>query len=167
MAKRRDLYLVLLRAAGLYRDDLIELAKYAADGGQSFQPSRWAEQVQDAVGSLTSGLLARWDSEPSFNRLTLAALAAAFPHHGRVLAGRIAAMAGEFAGTKVGAYARLAHQLVTTDATAALATAAEIATWNRDITAEAVDYESAPPELRAISILSQAVIATAERTRWT
>ena len=75
-------------------------------------------------------------------------------------------MAGEFAGTKVGAYARLAHQLVTTDATAALATAAEIATWNRDISAEAVDYESAPPELRAISILSQAVIATAERTRW-
>lgn len=166
-AKRRDLYLLLLRAAGLYRDDLIELAKYAADGGQAFQPSRWAEQVQDAVGSLTPGLLARWDSEPSFNRLTLAALAAAFPHHGRVLARRIAAMAGEFAGTKVGAYARLAHQLATTDATAALATAAEIATWNRDITAEAVDYESAPPELRAISILSQAVIATAERTRWT
>ena len=48
---------------------------------------------------------------------------------------------------------------MTADITGALATADGIATWHHDVTAETIDKESAPPELRALDILCQAVIA--------
>jgi hypothetical protein len=164
-AKRRDIYHALLWAAGLYREDLIELAEYTAASGQPPALSRWARDVQDAAESFTPSLLAHWDSEPSASQLILAALAATFPRHGSVVATRIAAMASEFASTQAGVYAHLAHQLVTTDTAGALATADGIATWNRDVRAETIDDESAPRGLRALDILCQAVTAAAGRVR--
>jgi hypothetical protein len=146
------------------RGDLIELAEYAAASGQRPQLSRWARDVQDAAESFTPRLLAHWDSEPSASQLILAALAATFPHHGSAGAARIAAMAGESAGTQAGVYAHLAHRLVTTDIAGALATADGIATWHHDVKVETIDDESAPPELRALDIV-QAVIATARPVR--
>jgi hypothetical protein len=162
-ARRRDVYLGLLGAADSYREDIIRDIDLAVAYSREPRPRRWAEQVRDAVGTVTPSLLARWADEPSACRLLLAALAGTFPRHGKAVAERIAAMADEFAGTQVWAYARLAHQLAIGDVSGALASAEAIATWNHEIDAERTDDELVDPRTRSLDILSQAVIEVTGR----
>lgn len=156
-AERRDIYLALLHAATRYDHDLITDADRAAAYGRPPRPGPWAREVREAVGDVTPGLLARWPSEPSACRLALAALAAAFPGHGQAVTAQIAAMAGEYTGTQAGAYARLAHHLVSNDTARTLAAIAEIAAWNDEIDPDIADDESIQPELRALILLVEAV----------
>jgi hypothetical protein len=159
-AKRRDIYLALQWAAWQSYADIIDDRYAAAACGREPQPSRWAAQVRDAVSSVTPGLLARWASEPSACRLALAVLAATFPDHGQAVARQMAVMADEYAGTQAGAFARLAHQLVSRDMGGVMSTVAEIACWNDRINGTAVD-ESIEPELRALDLLSHVAASAA------
>jgi hypothetical protein len=160
-ARRRDVYLELLWAAGRYQNDIISDADYAAAYGREPRAGRWSAETRDAVASATPALLARWPGEPTACRLALAALAATFPHLGEAAAAHVAQMAADYAGTQIGEYARLAHQLVTGDAPGALATASAIVGWNDHIGTEWIDDDFIPPGARALDILSQAVRAAA------
>ena len=162
-AKRRDIYLALLYAATRYDDDLIADAYRAAAYGRAPEPGPWTREVKEAVGGVTPGLLARWPSEPSACQLALAALAAAFPGHGQAVTPQIAALADEYTGTQVGAYARLAYHLVSGETARTLAAIAEIAAWNDEIDPEIADDESIQPESRALILLDEAVLSAATR----
>lgn len=162
-AKRRDIYLALLRAATRYDHDLITDADLAAAYGRAPEPGPWTREVKEAVGGVTPGLLARWPSEPSACQLTLAALAATFPGHGQAVTAQIAAMADEYTGTQVGAYARLACHLVSGETARTLAAVAEIAAWNDEIEPEIADDESIQPEPRALVLLGEAAASAATR----
>jgi hypothetical protein len=155
-ARRRDVYCTLIWAAGLYRDDLIADADQAAALGRSPRPGPFTEQVHDAIGAAMPRLLARWGAEPSANQLALAVLAAIFPAAGQAIRGAVAQLAAALAGTQAGCYARCAHQLITGDAAAGLATAADIAAWNDNIPPCDLDNELIRQEYRAVQVLAEA-----------
>jgi hypothetical protein len=159
-AKRRDIYLALQWSAWQSYADIIDDRHAAAACGREPQPSKWAAQVREAGSSVTPGLLARWASEPPACRLALAVLAATFPDHGQAVARQMAVMADEHAGTQAGAFARLAHQLVSRDMGGVMSTVAEIACWNDRINGTA-DDESIEPELRALDLLSHVAASAA------
>jgi len=122
-------------------------------------------EVREAVGTVTPDLLARWDTEPTAIQLALAALAAAFPEHAGLITPRIRRMASEQADTRVGAYALLASRLVARDGAAALAIAREIDFWDSQLLRVDIDNELTSPQLRALHVLTEAVLNAAGAVR--
>jgi hypothetical protein len=164
-ARRRDVYVLLLLAAGQLREDVIADTDRAQAECRPTRPQRWAPQVREAVQAIAPELLARWDAEPSACRLALAALAAEFPEHGAAVAGKIAQAADEYRGTQIGEHLMLARHLINGQATMALATAMAIACWNEDVVRTTwIDDDTIGPGPRAIQILSETTRAAAHRT---
>lgn len=163
-AKRRDVYILLLQAAGQLREDLVGDTECALAEGRRPRPQRWAEQVREAVQAIAPGLLARWDVEPSACRLVLAGLAAELPGHGAAVAGMINQAADEYRGTQIGELFMLAWHLISGEATTALASAMAIACWDQDVRMDWIDDDLIAPRLRAIQILSETVPGAAYRT---
>jgi hypothetical protein len=159
------LYLLLLMAAGCWRDDLILDADCAAALGRPARPGAWTGEVREAVGRIVPALLGRWAAEPPGNQVTLAALAAMFPHHGQGLCDLIATLAAKQVKTQAGAYAHLACMLIAGDSVAALAATRDIYGWHDGLTAFDIDNDLVEPGMRAERILSDAVTATVAAVR--
>jgi hypothetical protein len=162
-AGRRDVYVVLLAAAGRLRVDVVDDTDYALAEDREPRAQQWAGPVRQAVEAITPALLARWDVEPSACRLVLAGLAAEFPGPGAALVDQVAVAADEYRGTQTGEYFKLAWHLIRGEATAALAVASAITSWNEHIGADWIDDDSIGPGLRAIEVLSEAVGVAAYR----
>jgi hypothetical protein len=162
-AGRRDVYVVLLAAAGRLRVDVVDDTDYALAEDREPRAQQWAGPVRQAVEAITPALLARWDVEPSACRLVLAGLAAEFPGPGAALVDQVAVAADEYRGTQTGEYFKLAWHLIRGEATTALAVASAITSWNEHIRADRIDDDSIGPGLRAIEVLSEAVGVAAYR----
>jgi hypothetical protein len=77
--------------------------------GHPPRPHTWSVQARKAVEATVPVLLARWEIEPPANRFALTVLVGAFPSQGQVLAERVAALATNQAGTRVGICAQVAR----------------------------------------------------------
>lgn len=163
-AWRRDVYILLLQAAGQLREDVVGDTDRALAEGRQPRPQRWAAPVREAVQAITPEVLSRWDAEPSACRLVLAGLAAEFPGHGAAVAGEITQAANQHRGTQIGEQFMLARHLISGEAAMALATAMAIACWGRDIQMDWLDDDLFEPGLRAIQVLSETVPGAAYRT---
>jgi hypothetical protein len=155
--RRRDVYGLLIAAAGQYPQDVIRYADIVAATGSPPRPYTWSQQARDAVEAVVPGLLARWDIEPPANRLALATLAGLFRSHGQVLAGHVAALAAAQEGTRVGSCARVAHHLIIADYQAAARDAAVMSLWAGSSPAYDLENELLEPAFLAEAILAEQV----------
>jgi hypothetical protein len=155
--RRRDIYGLLIAAAGQYPQDVIRYADIVAATGSPPRPYTWSQQARDAVEAVVPGLLARWDIEPPANRLALATLAGLFRSHGQVLAGRVAALAAAQEGTRVGSCARVAHDLIIADYQAAARDAVVMSLWGASIAEYDPENKLLEPGMLAEAILAAQV----------
>ena len=167
--RRGGVYWVLIEIASQYSDSQFHTADEAAatglPPGQLVRPGQleWSGQARDVLAPLIPAMLARWDIEPSANLLALAALAARFPAHGQVIADRVAALAAEQDGTRVGSCLRVAHQLITGDSVGALSNArALFLSYDVDVNYDIDNWLLDPTDL-ATGILSAQVAGLISR----
>jgi hypothetical protein len=152
--RRLDLYVWLLIAAGRWADNLIGLAWYAAATHRPPTPAAWTEEVRTTVGEQLPVLLARWDTEPPAGKFVLACLAGLYPQHGSALAVGTGSMAGDFAGTRQGAYLKLAEALAH-GREEALTLATDIVAWEPRHDPGWLEAPGVPAVVRAGHVLAE------------
>ncbi|ASO21531.1 hypothetical protein AHOG_19545 [Actinoalloteichus hoggarensis] len=160
--RRLDVSLCLVFAADRLADGLLADADRAAAESRLPTAAPWAQEVYQAVGTGLSTLLARWNTEPPAMQYVLACLPALYPQHGRQIAQQVSALTPAYAGTRHGAYPRLADALVNEDDERAVVIASDIVSWEDGLDPGWLEAPGISAAMKTGHVLAEGVTQTAE-----